>query len=213
MGELNSILKRSKFENLMAYLISEVGDNGEVLNNYDDIISKSYDTFFDKMENLYAEANRHDGNLFDIVSTLTYIHDDVYFEAGMIIGFQLYKGFDNQYENHKDTDIPTLLKNKFYVKNRKQQNIDLDTMLEAIQCHRIEHALEDTLRNDEAFQKQEESISKKIRQIDEIGLTHEQWQVIDSVLSAYNAKGVTYGEMAYKQGFKDAIKLYTELYE
>lgn len=35
--------------------------------------------------------------------------------------------------------------------------------------------------------------------------------VVDSALSACNEKSAYYGEMAYKQGFKDAIKLYTEL--
>lgn len=213
MGELNSILKRSKFENLMAYLISEVGDNAEILDSFDDIISQSYETFFNELESLYKEANRNDDNLFDIVSTFTYIHDDVYFEAGMIVGFQLYKGFDTQYQNHKDTDIPALLRKQLFTKQGKRKSMELDTMLEAIQGHRIETALEETIRNNEAYLKLEETISQKVSQIDEIGLTHKQWQVVDSILSSSNAQSASYGEMAYKQGFKDAIKLYSELYE
>lgn len=52
MGELNSILKRSKFENLMAYLISEVGDNAEILDSFDDIISQSYCRLPEYMSNI-----------------------------------------------------------------------------------------------------------------------------------------------------------------
>lgn len=52
----------------MAYLISEVGDNAEILDSFDDIISQSYETFFNELESLYKEANRNDDNYSSISS-------------------------------------------------------------------------------------------------------------------------------------------------
>ncbi|MDB3084800.1 hypothetical protein C4097_09600 [Clostridioides difficile] len=122
MCESNSILKRSKFENFMAYLIREIGDNENVLDNYDMLIEKSFDTFFNKLEELYSEASRNDNKLFDIVCSFISIHDDIYFEAGTLVGFQLYKGFENQYQNHKDSDISALFKNKIYSKFHQRRS-------------------------------------------------------------------------------------------
>lgn len=213
MYELNSILKRSKFENFMAYLISEIGDNEEVLDNYDILIDQSYDIFFDGLEEMYPDASRDDDKLFDIVCNFISTHDDIFFEAGTLVGFQLYKGFESKYQNHKSSDIPSLLKNKISSKIQQRKDIDVEKMLDDIRGHRLENALEDTIRNDKSYQKLEVKTSQKIMKVDKIELNHEQWQVVDSALSACNEKSAYYGEMAYKQGFKDAIKLYTELFE
>lgn len=43
--------------------------------------------------------------------------------------------------------------------------------------------------------------------INKIDLTHNQWKIVDSALSACNARNSLYGKKAYMQGFKDVINL------
>lgn len=63
----------------MAYLISEIGDNEKVLDNYDILINQSYDIFFDGLEEMYSDASRDDDRLFDVVCNFISTHDDIFF--------------------------------------------------------------------------------------------------------------------------------------
>ena len=49
---------------------------------------------------------------FDIISKFACVHDDIYFEAGMLVGFQLYKELTENYEHHEDKDITAILEKK-----------------------------------------------------------------------------------------------------
>lgn len=91
MHEISDVLKRSKFSNILSYLIYATGENEEMVESYDKTIDESYETFFNNIENLYTDADREDNKLFDIISEFACVHDDIYFEAGMLVGFQLYK--------------------------------------------------------------------------------------------------------------------------
>lgn len=109
MCELDSILKRSNLINLMSYLIYDVGSNGETIDNYKQRLKESYETIFSELERLYSEADRQDDNLFNLVTDFAAIHDDIYFETGVLVGFQLYKGLDEGYREHARSDIQAVL--------------------------------------------------------------------------------------------------------
>ena len=52
-----------------------------------------------------------------------------------------------------------------------------------------------------------EETNQKIKDIDQIELTKEEWEIIDTALSAVNARSAEYGRVAYQQGFLDAVSL------
>jgi len=88
---------------------------------------------------------------------------------------------------------------------------EIDDMLCDIFQNRIDNALEETLRNDKRYQKVNNKLGLKVTKIEELGLNHNQWKIIDDTISAYTERGAEYGRVAYFQGFKDALKLLTEL--
>lgn len=204
MHEISDVLKRSKFSNILSYLIYATGENEALVENYDSMIDESYETFFDNIESLYTDADREDNKLFDIISEFACVHDDIYFEAGMLVGFRLYKELTEKYEHHADKDITAILE-----KRKQPVNTDYETnsVLESFCMHRLNTALEETIRNNKNYQEKEEEIHKAIMRIDKIGLTHSQWKTVDRALSASNARNSEYGEKAYMQGFKDVINL------
>lgn len=204
MHEISDVLKRSKFNNILSYLIYATGENEEMVESYDNTINESYETFFDNIENLYTGADREDNKLFDIISEFACIHDDIYFEAGMLVGFQLYKELNDRYEHHADKDISAILEKK---KQPFDTEYETSSALESFCMHRMNTALEESIRKDKSYQQKEEEIHKAIMRIDKIGLTHSQWKTVDRALSASNARNSEYGEKAYMQGFKDVLNL------
>lgn len=91
MHEISDVWKRSKFNNILSYLIYVTGENEAMVESYDNTIDESYETLFNDIENLYMDDDREDNKHIDIMSEFACIHDDIYFEAGMLVGFQLYK--------------------------------------------------------------------------------------------------------------------------
>lgn len=207
MYEISDMLKRSKFSNILSYLTYGTGENEEMVESYDCAIDESYETLFNDIENLYTDADREDNKLFDIITEFACIHDDIYFEAGMLVGFQLYKELTEKYEYHADKDITAILE-------KRKQPLDTEheasSALESFCMHRLNTALEESIRKDKSYQKKDEEIQKAIMRIDKIGLTHNQWKTVDRALSACNARSSGYGEKAYMQGFKDVINLIIE---
>lgn len=92
---------------------------------------------------------------------------------------------------------------------------NLETMMEPYHMlsdffqNRIDNDLEETLKMIRDIKTRK--IRLKVTKIEELGLNHYQWKIIDSAMSAYTEKGAEYGRVAYFQGFKDALKLLMEL--
>lgn len=203
MNKINDILKRSKFSNILTYLIYATVENETMRKKYDSTIDESYETFFTDMENLYHIPPRKDKKLFDIITKFACVHDDVYFEAGMLAGIQLYKELTEKHEPISKDIITILETRKPSVSTEYMRN----SALESVCIHRLSTALEESLRNDTDYQKKEEEIQNMVTHIDKIGLTNEQWKSVDRVLSSYGARSAEYGKKAYIQGFKDVINL------
>ncbi|MDE6761866.1 MAG: hypothetical protein K2J90_14500 [Lachnospiraceae bacterium] len=175
-----------------------------MIESYDSAIDESYETFFSDIEKLYTDATREDNKLFDIISEFACVHDNIYFEAGILVGFQLYKELVEKYEHHMNKDIATILGKRKQPLNTYHE---ASSALESFCMHRLNTALEESIRKDKIYQKKDEEIHKAIMHINKIDLTHNQWKTVDSALSACNARNSLYGKKAYMQGFKDVINL------
>ena len=81
------------------------------------------------------------------------------------------------------------------------------TILEGMYKERVERALKEVLEKDEKYCRVNEETNQKIKDIDQIELTKEEWEIIDTALSAVNARSAEYGRVAYQQGFLDAVSL------
>ena len=81
------------------------------------------------------------------------------------------------------------------------------TILEGMYKERVERALKEVLEKDEKYCRVNEETNQKIKDIDQIELTKEEWEIIDTALSAANARSAEYGRVSYQQGFLDAVSL------
>ena len=64
MHETSDVLKRSKFSNILSYLIYITGENQAMVESCDSAIDESYENSFDNIESMYSNADRQDNNLF-----------------------------------------------------------------------------------------------------------------------------------------------------
>ena len=81
------------------------------------------------------------------------------------------------------------------------------TILEGMYKERVERALKEVLKKDEKYCRVNEETNQKIKDIDQIELSKEEWEIIDTALSVVNARSAEYGRVAYQQGFLDAVSL------
>ena len=114
---------------------------------------KSYDEIFYRLEHLYSEADRKDDKLFDIVADFAMLHDDIYFEAGVLVGFQLFKNLEQEYQKHGEDSILNIV-----LKPKGKKSV-----LEEIAGYRMDTALEETLRTDKKYQEATKRISEKVK--------------------------------------------------
>ncbi|MDO5547661.1 MAG: hypothetical protein Q4F79_04160 [Eubacteriales bacterium] len=105
MSELTEMLKKTRPENLASLFLYGVGEEETAFENYEKTLEKSYDIFFDRLKILYPETDRNRNDLCDLVMDFTILHENVSFEAGMLIGFQLYKNMEGGYQDHKENDL------------------------------------------------------------------------------------------------------------
>lgn len=86
-------------------------------------------------------------------------------------------------------------------------------LLEIIAAHRTGDYLDEVMRKDkdylEALAQQEEVFDM----LDALGLTAEHKSVVDRVITANNHLGAVYGEVAYRVGMEDGIRLRMEMEE
>lgn len=138
-------------------------------------------------------------------STVSY--DSIYFETGTLVEVQLFK--DNECG---DTQYR---KEAFPWRQGKESSIteDRSSMLKLFIETRIEAVLEERVLKDENYQKINMETRRKIMKIDDIGLSREQWFVVDDALSACNNRSSLYGKTAYYQGFEDAVCLLKQIYQ
>lgn len=88
-----------------------------------------------------------------------------------------------------------------------------DSLLKEILENRVMKDLEKALLEDKDYQLANTDLMSKVDKLETIELSHEQWRTVDSAISASNNCCAEYGRVAYYQGFRDALKLISELQE
>lgn len=68
-----------------------------------------------------------------------------------------------------------------------------------------------TIQQDDEYKQIQEKIDALTSEFDGIGLSEEQWSLMDRLISAYNENGAYYGRLTYQQGFRDCAALLVEI--
>lgn len=136
-------------------------------------------------------------------STVSY--DSIYFETGILLEMELFK--DVEWE------CPEYWKKELQRRDRNESCMteDRSSVLKQFIETRIEAVLEEEILRDANYRKINMETRRKIKKIEDMGLSREQWLVVDDALSACNNRSFLYGKTAYYQGFQDAVRLLKEI--
>lgn len=196
MEEINKIFDRATIRGIVDYLLFGIGPNADD-RSYEERLEEPYMRF-------EKEVAKHDPNpsskLLDLSNELTSETASVYTEIGLQIAMVLMKDvIKNVSEDTQDTLERITLESSAFNTNT--------TILEGMYKERVERALKEVLEKDEKYCRVNEETKQKIKDIDQIELTKEEWEIIDTALSAVNVRSAEYGRVAYQQGFLDAVSL------
>lgn len=86
-------------------------------------------------------------------------------------------------------------------------------LLEIIAHHRTGQALDEVIKADKDYQEALAQQQEFFDLLDELGLTKEQKDVVDRVITANNHFGAVYGAVAYRFGMEDGIRVRMEMEE
>lgn len=86
-------------------------------------------------------------------------------------------------------------------------------LLDIIMRARTIDALDKAASESKDYQEAREVQDIALEQVDQAGLAREQRILVDRAVSAVNDCGAVYGEIAYKLGMHDGLKLASELKE
>lgn len=86
-----------------------------------------------------------------------------------------------------------------------------NTVLQELIRHRLDTALEDTLRKDRNYQESKQRAEAKACRLSKDMFTERQWELIDDALEENNASASEYGRAAYQQGIFDVLDLLSEI--
>ena len=88
-----------------------------------------------------------------------------------------------------------------------------DGLLEIIAEHRTGKALDEAVRKEKEYQEALVEQKEAFDKLDVLGLTIEQYKVVNQAITVNNHVGAMYGEVAYRVGMEDGIRLRLELEE
>lgn len=89
--------------------------------------------------------------------------------------------------------------------------MDKNGLLEVIALHRTGRDLDKVLEKDEDYQEALAQQQEAFAMLEELNLTAEQKRVVDQMITANNHVGAMYGEVAYRVGMEDGIRLRKEM--
>lgn len=213
MSEFSDMVERLKIDEVIAFLMYGADSTVEHTGTYEERIKNAYDKIFDELEKMFPSASRHNDDLYGAVLDFSIVHNEVYLEMGIIIGFQMYKNMEQGYMDFEVNGMEKIIKKNLSAdKEAEEKPKDKDSVLQWIIDEGICNSVEAALRTDKGYKEARKIANETLDNIDDIGLDKKQWSTVDRAISATNALGAEYGRTAYEQGFKDSVKLLSELF-
>lgn len=196
MQSIDQIFERATIRGIVDYLLFGIGPNADN-RSYEERLEEPYTRFEKEVEKYDPSPS---SKLLDLSNELTSETASVYTEIGLQIAMVLMKDvIKNISEDTHDTLERITPESSAFNTNT--------TILEGMYKERVERALKEVLEKDEKYCRVNEETKQKIKDIDQIELTKEEWEIIDTALSAVNTRSAEYGRVAYQQGFLDAVSL------
>ena len=102
MGDIKDMLKRADIHSLIGLLLYSESYQPQIVDNYEEIIEENFRVTFQQIECLMQDGNGKMDQTRCLIYDLAELHDEAYFEAGVLFGFRLAKSLDQGYEGCKE---------------------------------------------------------------------------------------------------------------
>lgn len=89
---------------------------------------------------------------------------------------------------------------------------DKNTFLRDLFSQREYSIIESQLKLDPDYQIADKKVEAAMQKLQSHNWNKDEWKLIDDSLTEYNSQSREYGRIAYSQGFKDALSLFSECY-
>lgn len=147
MSEFSDMLERVKINEVIAYLMYGTESEIERSGTYEDRIKKSYDKIYSNLEKLFPPANRNDDELHGAVLDFAIVHNEIYLEMGIIVGFQMYKNMEQGYMDFEVNGMEKIIKKNLSAdKKTEEKPEEKNSVLQTLIDEGINYALEASLR-------------------------------------------------------------------
>lgn len=98
VGKFTKALSRASMPNVFSFCLNNADNVDDGLNDYRSELQKSENTFFERLEKLYPNVTREDEELYEIFSDLIVLHEECYFEIGILCGLALGEDFAQKFK-------------------------------------------------------------------------------------------------------------------
>lgn len=196
MAQIKDIFGRATIRGIADYLLFGHGPDEDDI-TYEERLDEPYMRFEKAVARYDKEPN---SELLDLLNEITSETASVYTEIGLQVGLLLMKDIIQNIGGKQQETLRTGEENTV-VNNANE------SLLEGLYKERVETILQEILSKDEKYRKVDEETKQKIKEIEQIELSNEEWEIIRRALSAANARSAEYGRVAYRQGFLDAVSL------
>jgi hypothetical protein len=109
MNEFTDVLKRTDLNSIASFLLYGIDDMDEITDSYSEKMNAAYEDYYASMKKVFPDAAIDEEDMNNIVAGFSGIESDVYFKVGLLIGFQIYKFFDEGYDKSKAGELNKII--------------------------------------------------------------------------------------------------------
>lgn len=109
MNEFTDVLKRTDLNSIASFLLYGIDDMDEITDSYSEKMNAAYEDYYESMKKAFPDAAIDEEDMNNIVAGFSGIESDVYFKVGLLIGFQIYKFFDEGYDKSKAGELNKII--------------------------------------------------------------------------------------------------------
>ncbi len=109
MNEFTDVLKRTDLNSIASFLLYGIDDMDEITDSYSEKMNAAYEDYYASMKKVFPDAAIDEEDMNNIVAGFSGIESEVYFKVGLLIGFQIYKFFDEGYDKSKAGELNKII--------------------------------------------------------------------------------------------------------
>lgn len=121
MNEFERVMNRIHGESIASYLLFGVEPLTKHTEKYSKRIDDCYDKMFDFLQELFPDIDKEDEELGNILLGFASEQGELYFQAGMVMGFQLYKMFEQEYDEMRNCGADRIIRDCAALKEMMQK--------------------------------------------------------------------------------------------